>query len=95
MNEILIHTDKGGKVNVYDISTYEKMQIVFGGIIAAQGGDASKIIGMKKLSEFTNILEYEYGLTIGADYPYDFKTMEKNWGYITTLQKTYKGIFNI
>lgn len=91
MNEILIHTDKEGKVNVYDISNYMQLQIVFSGIIYEHGGDPYKIRGMKKLSELTSLLEHEHGIKIGIDYPYDLNTFEKKWGYITTLQKEFKG----
>lgn len=78
MKTELVYVSSQGYCNVYDISTYEQLQETFGGIISSLGGDSTKILGMKKLSELTNILEYEHNIFISMD-----KLCKGKHGYIT------------
>jgi len=84
MKTILVYVDNLGYCNVYDISTYNQLQKTFGNIISSLGGNSTKILGMKKLSEFTSILEHEYNTIISMD-----KLNKGKHGYITIKEDSF------
>ena len=77
----LIYVNNNGFCNVYDISTYEQLQETFGNIIHSVGGEPTKILGMKKLSELTSILEYDHNIFITMN-----KLCKGRHGYITNVE---------
>ena len=82
MKTELVYVDSQGYCNVYDISTYEQLQEVFGNMISSLGGDPTKILGMKKISELTDILEYEHNIFISMN-----KLCKGKHGYITMKEE--------
>jgi PAS domain-containing protein len=57
--KVLVYNDMDGHAGVYDISSEEQIQLVFGEIVSQLGGKPEDIEGMT-ISEISNLLEEEY-----------------------------------